>query len=90
MVRPTWSWMVPGRSLHEWIYRSRTDGLLPWLGHLDHHDQVLSGLAHAHARGIIHGDLKPSNVLLHRRPATAPETYVLIRACLARAWWTIA
>ena len=39
-------------------------------GHLDHHDQVLSGLAHAHARGIIHGDLKPSNVLLHRRPAT--------------------
>ena len=22
--------VVPGRSLHEWIYRARTEGLLPW------------------------------------------------------------
>src|SRR5689334_25416771 len=55
---------VPGRSLHEWIYLAHTDGLLPWPIVWRTVDQVLSALAHAHARGVIHGDLKPSNVLL--------------------------
>ena len=58
--------VVPGRSLHEWIYRARTDGLLPWPVVWSTLDQVMSGLAHAHARGVIHGDLKPSNILLDR------------------------
>jgi len=78
--------VVPGRSLHEWIYRARTEGLLPFNVVWATVDQVLSGLAHAHARGIIHGDLKPSNVLLHRPPGNEPaRAYVLD---LGLAWLT--
>ena len=36
--------VVPGRSLHEWIYRARTDGLLPWSVVWSTIDQVLAGL----------------------------------------------
>jgi len=59
---------VPGRSLHEWIYLAHTDGLLPWPIVWACVDSVLGALAHAHSRGVIHGDLKPSNVLLDIPP----------------------
>jgi serine/threonine protein kinase/tetratricopeptide (TPR) repeat protein len=69
---------VPGRSLHEWIYLAHTDGLLPWPIVWTCVDQVLGALAHAHARGVIHGDLKPSNVLLDIPPDGAdPTVHVL-------------
>lgn len=69
---------VPGRSLHEWIYLAHTDGLLPWPIVWTTVDQVLGALAHAHARAVIHGDLKPSNVLLDIPPDGAdPKVSVL-------------
>ncbi|MCU0684294.1 MAG: protein kinase [Polyangiaceae bacterium] len=49
-----------GRSVHVWKYLCR----IPWPVIWSVVDQVLGGLAHAHARGIIHGDLKPSNIII--------------------------
>ncbi|MCC6645147.1 MAG: AAA family ATPase [Polyangiaceae bacterium] len=65
---------IEGRSLHSWKHLSPP----PWPATWTIVDQVLSGLAHAHARSVIHGDLKPSNVMVDPRDLRAePRAYVL-------------
>jgi serine/threonine protein kinase/tetratricopeptide (TPR) repeat protein len=66
--------VLPGRSVHEWMHTMH----LPWAVVWSMVDQVLAALAHAHARGVIHGDLKPSNVMLDLASTSpGPRAYVL-------------
>ena len=44
--------------------RRRRDGPLPWPNAVELMRQVAAGLRAAHDEGIIHGDLKPSNIML--------------------------
>ncbi|MCL2777572.1 MAG: protein kinase [Polyangiaceae bacterium] len=66
--------VLPGRSVHEWMHTTT----MPWPVIWALVDQVLAGLAHAHARHVIHGDLKPSNVMLDlASTGKGPRAYVL-------------
>jgi eukaryotic-like serine/threonine-protein kinase len=65
---------LPGRSVHEWMHTTT----MPWPVIWVLADQVMAGLAHAHARGIIHGDLKPSNIMLDLASAgRGPRAFIL-------------
>jgi eukaryotic-like serine/threonine-protein kinase len=66
--------VLPGRSVHEWMHTTKMPFSLIW----SLVDQVLAGLAHAHARGVIHGDMKPSNVMLDVNASDrGPRAYIL-------------
>jgi hypothetical protein len=65
---------LPGRSVHEWMHTTKLSWSIIW----SLVDQVLAGLAHVHARGVIHGDMKPSNVMLDLASGgRGPRAYIL-------------
>lgn len=63
---------VSGVSLHDLTYTKMSFPLIWSIV-----DQVLSALGHAHARRVIHGDLKPSNVIVEERDAAPPRVHML-------------
>ncbi|HEY5958865.1 MAG TPA: AAA family ATPase, partial [Polyangiaceae bacterium] len=64
--------LASGASLHELSHTKMTFPLCWSIV-----SQMLGALAHAHARGIIHGDLKPSNVLVEEIPGEPPRVQIL-------------
>jgi serine/threonine protein kinase/tetratricopeptide (TPR) repeat protein len=64
--------LVSGVSLHD-LSQSRLSFPIIW----SIVDGVLGALAHAHARGVIHGDLKPSNVIVEQRVDQPPRVHIL-------------
>ncbi len=77
--------LVPGRTLHELLEAEGPLALeraLPILG------QVADALDHAHARGVVHGDVKPRNIVVEETADAVSATltdFGLVRAMAGSA-----
>ena len=64
---------IEGETLYAHI---RTHGVLPPGEARDLALQLCAGLAEAHRQGVIHGDLKPANVILAKTPEGAVRAVI--------------
>lgn len=64
--------LVNGLSLHDYS-NARLSFPIIW----SIVDQTLSALAHAHSRRVIHGDLKPSNIIIETVENEPPKVHIL-------------
>ncbi len=64
--------LVNGLSLHDYS-NARLSFPIIW----SVVDQTLSALAHAHSRRVIHGDLKPSNIIIETVENEPPKVHIL-------------
>jgi serine/threonine protein kinase/beta-lactam-binding protein with PASTA domain len=55
--------LIDGITLKQYMKRK---GILNWRESLHFITQIMSGLSHAHSRGIIHRDIKPQNIMVLR------------------------
>ncbi|HKQ70100.1 MAG TPA: protein kinase, partial [Polyangiaceae bacterium] len=70
--------VASGRSLLSWLEIGAIPWPWPFTVLYSFVEQVLAGLAHAHARGVIHGDLKPTNLMLDFPGASSiPRVFIL-------------
>lgn len=69
---------LKGDELHEVLLRA---GTLPLPRIIDIAMQVSAGLGHAHARGIIHRDVKPSNIVLVKSDDDEGRPVELVKVC---------
>ena len=69
---------LEGIELQEKLLRA---GTLPLPRIVDIAMQVSAGLGHAHARGIVHRDVKPSNIVLVKSDDDEGEAVELVKVC---------
>ena len=73
---------VPGRSLAELMREKR----LSLKEALDCSQQIVSALAAAHAGGIIHGDIKPGNIIVNDQAGSRQDSRLRARNAGASAF----
>ena len=73
---------VEGRTLAALL---QADGALPMASAVVLMSQILAGMAHVHASGLLHGDIKPANILIGANGIPRVTDFGISRRALAAA-----